>query len=141
MRRVIQQQCSSQHHLVYNSIKTLFRSSCLHFVQIFCLLSHRLSTSFADSQHRKINQLEEPLSNTPVPRCITLYWPSSASTRSTTSFLSLYATLIWVNSGRRWMGTTGSHISWWPLMKLTKSSGKSRVDLCRASYVSLGHWL
>lgn len=80
-----------------------------------------------------VTQSVNATNSSPVPRCKTSYGPSSASTRSTTTLVSTWPALALVNTGLPPRGRTGSHISWCCRMKLTTSSGKSLVDLWRAS--------
>lgn len=63
----------------------------------------------------------------PVPINMTSYWPSSASTRSTTICLSLYGMLTFTSTGRRRAGYTGRHISGWLRANCSTESGKSLV--------------
>lgn len=63
----------------------------------------------------------------PVPINMTSYWPSSASTRSTTICVSLYGTLAFTSTGWRRAGYTGRHISGWFRANCSTESGKSFV--------------
>ncbi|KAG7252122.1 hypothetical protein CRUP_012816 [Coryphaenoides rupestris] len=79
----------------------------------------------------------------PVPMNMTSYCPSSASTRSTTSWVSLYSTLARSSTGRRRAGVTGRHIRGWPRANCSTASGKSLVLLnSRPGWlvILLGHW-